>query len=154
MNYPEYQADLDRTYESEVFGEVLFSAAARLTRSADRREKWRRLQDLETQTKERLLAFLDAQGQRASLPAFVRAKGRLLGTLLALLPWPIAMKLLEDGTAPFLAAFERLERHAVETTRGFFSYVVAHERAIAEFARRERTGRPEKSIEPVTQLLL
>ena len=153
MSYPEYQADLDRTYESEVYGEVLFAAAARLTRSVERREKWHRLKDLETQTKGRLLEFLDTHARRASLPAFIRAKGWLLGSLLALLPRSVAMKLPEDGTAPFLAVFERLERHAVESSRGFFSYVVAHERAIAEFARRERAGRPKKSIEPVMLLL-
>jgi hypothetical protein len=153
MIYPEYQADLDRTYESEVFGEVLFSVAARLTRSAERCEKWRRLRDLETQTKERVIEFLDAHRQHASLPAFVRAKGRFLGVLLALLPWSLSMKVLEDGTAPFLAVFERLERNADESSKEFFAYVVAHERAIAEFARRERVGQRAQSIAPVASLL-
>jgi hypothetical protein len=153
MTYPEYQADLDRTYESEVMGEVLFAAAARLTLSAERREKWRRLQDLETQTKDRLLAYLATHQQGASLPAFIMAKGRLLGAVLALLPWSVSMKLLGDGTAPFLAVFERLERNADASTKGFFSYVVAHERAIAEFARRERSGQRAQSIAPVTTLL-
>lgn len=153
MSYPEYQADLDRTYESEVYGEVLFAAAARFTRSPERREKWLRLQRLETQTKERILQYLEAHQQHASLPRFVRAKGRVLGALLAMLPWPLSMKLLEDGTSPFLAVFARLERNATASTKEFFSYVVAHERAIAEFARRERSRRPETSIQPVASLL-
>jgi len=140
MSYPEYQADLDRLYESEVYGEILFATAARLSGAGAHRDKWLLLRDLEAQTKDRLLAFLAASGQQARLPALLRQKSHLVGALLGVLPWSIAMKLLEDGTAPFLAVFERLERNAPESARGFFAYVVAHERAIAEFARRERAG--------------
>jgi hypothetical protein len=154
MSYPEYQSDLDRTYESEVLGETLFEAAARLTRSRDRRDKWRRLEDLEKQTMKRLQDFLAAHGERATAPPLVRAKATVLGSLLAVLPWDAAMKLLGDGTVTFIDVFERLERNAAtETSKSFFSYVLAHERAIAEFTHRERAGRPTDSIEPVTRLL-
>jgi hypothetical protein len=152
MSYPEYQADLNRLYESEVFGELLFATAARLSGAGTHRDSWLLLRDLETQTKDRLLAFLSTSGQQARLPTLVRAKGVLVGTLLGVLPWSLAMKLLEDGTAPFLAVFERLERNAPESARAFFAYVVAHERAIAEFARRERAG-DAAATAPVRTLL-
>ncbi len=153
MGYPEYQSDLDQVYESEVIGEVVSSVAARLTRSSERREKWLRLHDLETQTKDRLIEFLEANQQHANLSSFVRVKGWFYGLLVGLLPWSVSMKSLEGATAPLLEVFQRLEGNAAESSKGFFSYVVAHERAIAEFARRERAGQSEKSIEPIVDLL-
>jgi hypothetical protein len=153
MHYPEYQADLERTLESEVLGEILFSTAARIARSRERREKWLRLRDLEAQTLRRVVAFLESQDQQAHVPALARARGLVFGVVLGLLPWSTAMKLLQDGTRPFLEVFERLERHADATTREFFAYVVAHERAIAQFARLERSGDPETSLRAVLDLL-
>ena len=141
------QRDLPRFVNDAV------ATAAQLTRAGERRDKWLLLQDLETQTKERFQAHLAATGQRASLPALVGLRGRISGALLALLPWSIAMKMLGDATAPFLVVFERLERNAGDAAKAFFSYVVAHERAIAAFARLEREGRPDASSAPVTSLL-
>jgi len=60
----QHQRNLDRTLASEVAGEIVFAAAARWTRAAERREKWLRLRKLETQTKHRLVDFLEAQGER------------------------------------------------------------------------------------------
>jgi len=153
MHYPEYPADLERTLESEVLGEILFSTAARIARSRERRDKWRRLRDLEAQTLQRVVAFLESRDQTVRVPALARAKGLGFGLVLGLLPWSTSMKLLEEGTHPFLEVFERLERHADATHREFFAYVVAHERAIAQFARLERSGESMESLRAVFHLL-
>lgn len=154
MKYAGYQADLDRMYESEVLGETVFATAARFSRGEDRRRKWLRLKDLETQTYNRILAYLNSTAQSAKSPATSKVQGALMGGALGLMPWRAAMSLLEDGTKPFLNVFERLLQNSDEIDREFFAYVVAHEKAIAEFARRERDGRPEISLEPIESLLV
>lgn len=153
MSYPRYQRDLDKIYHSELFGESLFDTAARWSGSTDQRMKWMKLKDLETQTKARLLAFLQASGQQARLPRLAKPSGKILGVCMGLFPWSVSMLLLEHGTASFLRVFERLEQHASSETKAFFAYVVAHERAIAEFARRERRGQRGNSLMPITKLL-
>lgn len=82
----QHQRDLDRTLASEVVGEIVFAAAARWTRAPERREKWPRLRKLETQTKQRLVDFLEAQGERAEPPRWPRLTGWAVGTALAFLP--------------------------------------------------------------------
>jgi len=154
MGDPRYQRDLDKLYYSEVLGEILFDAAARSTRtSEDQRMKWLKLKELETQTKERLSAFLLAAGLRARQPLTARPLGRMAGALFGILPWSLSMRLLERGTRPYLRVFERLEQGARNETKAFFAYITAHERAIAEFARRERKGQKGNSLMPVTALL-
>jgi hypothetical protein len=148
-----HQSDLDRTLASEVLGEIVFEAAARCTRAPERREKWLRLLALETQTRRRLLDYLEAHGEHARPPRLARLTGWVVGATLGLLPWSLAMRTLERATRGYLETFERLARNAAGSDGGFFSYVVAHERAIAEFARRELSGRAAVSLEPVTRLL-
>ena len=50
MNYAEYQQDLQRIHESEVYGQAVFATAARLTRNTERKAKWRMLKALEDGT--------------------------------------------------------------------------------------------------------
>ena len=153
MNDPRYQRGLAKIYHSEVLGEMLFDTAARWSRISDHRMKWLKLKDLETQTKERLCAFLVAAGLQAHPSVMAKPFGRFYGALLGYLPWPLSMWLLERGTRPYLKLFERLEQDAGNEARAFFAYVTAHERAIAEFARRERKGQKGNSLIPVTKLL-
>lgn len=153
MQDPQHQRDFARTLASEVLGEIVFATAARWTRTPERREKWLRLRELETHTKQRLVDFLATQGACVKPPRLPRLTGWAVGTALALLPWTLAMRALERGTRSYLEVFERLARSASDPDAGFFAYVVAHEQAIAEFARRELAGRAESSLHPVTRLL-
>ena len=57
MNYPQYQQDLNTALESEVLGEIIFLNATKYARSPEQ-QKWLALAQLETQTKQRLQAFL------------------------------------------------------------------------------------------------
>ncbi len=153
MVYPEYQSDIDRTLESELMGEMIFSVAARWTFSRERRKKWLCLRDLETQTKNRILDFLQKTGTNAAQPSLVHLKGGFFGFVLGVLPWGVSMGFLGGGTAPFLKVFERLELHSPEGEKALFSYIVAHEEAIAAFSHHELKGEAGKSLAPIVRLL-
>lgn len=152
MSYPQYEADLYEIYKSEVTGEALFGLAAHLSISGYRRLRWRRLAQLETQTKQRYLAYLQSSGREAQYPRSAYCAGIVFGLVFTLLPWSLAMKLLEAGTPSLITVFERLREAASEPDQAFFGYVLAHEQAIAEFARRER-GADSQSLAAVDSLL-
>ncbi|MEM1154458.1 MAG: hypothetical protein AAGI44_09965 [Pseudomonadota bacterium] len=136
-------------YRSEVMGETLFRVARLLTLSADRREKWKRLEALETQTKHR---YLEHIGQMVLPPTGARLQGVLYGLLFAAMPWKSAMKMLVEGTAPYMDTFEQLLEHSPEDEKSFYQYVVAHEKAIVSFAAGELAGNDDAITDVVTLL--
>ncbi len=152
MNYPEYKEDLHHIHESEVYGLALFTAAERSTINKAHKHKWRMLKKLEKQTLNRYLDYMRNSGQKTGTTSYWRLKGYAEGTLLGLMPWPIAMKLLSKGTEPFQERFLRLKRHANESELGFFNYVYDHEKAIEAFADRE-LAKHRDSLTAVEHLL-
>lgn len=152
MKYPEYKADLQRIHESEVYGLAVFDTAARLTLNAGRKRKWLALKALEQRTLDRYLEYMQASNQSVTEPRSWRLKGCLEGTVLGLLPWRLAMKLLRDGTQPFQQKFLRLKTHAEGVHQDFFNYVYAHEKAIEAFAAKE-LDREADSLKAVNGLL-
>lgn len=152
MNYPEYRADLQNIHESEVYGAAVFASAARWTRDPDRRAKWLTLKALEEKTLSRYLDHMARTGEPVVEPKGWALKGAAEGTALGLMPWRLAMKLLADGTVPFQEKFRRLERHAEGEARAFFAYVLAHEKAIEAFAKKELADEAE-SLAAVKGLL-
>jgi hypothetical protein len=151
--YPKYQDDLNLVLSSETVGEHLFGTAEKLTRRQDRSKKWRRLAELEAETLKRFERFLSEQGAHARPPRLPRLQAWVFGSAFGLLPWRLAMHLLEKGTGPFLEAFQRLQREVGDTDLAFFQHLVAHEQAIIEFTRRERDGKEADSLAPVDALL-
>ena len=149
MDYPEFRSDLYEIYKSEVMGEALFSVAAALSLNASRKRKWSDLAKLETQTKER---YLDHVGAAESYPYSSNIVGYLFGLLFAALPWKTSLKLLGDGTQPFLKVFTRLLEHSPGGDKAFYQYVVAHEEAIAEFVVLELQGNIN-SLAPINALI-
>ncbi len=152
MNYPQYKDDLQRIHESEVYGLAVFDTAARLTRNAERKNKWLALKALEVQTLDRYLAYMQASNQSVTEPTFWRLKGYVEGAVLGLLPWRWSMKLVRDATGPFQEKFLRLKQNAEESHQGFFTYVYAHEKAIEAFAKKELSG-DQSSLKAVEALL-
>jgi hypothetical protein len=142
MNYPEYKDDLQRIHESEVYGLAVFDVAARLTRNAERKNKWLVLKALEEKTLARYLAYMRDSNQAVTEPKLWRLKGYLEGMVLGLLPWRFAMTLLRDGTQPFQVKFLRLKENADGAHQEFFTYVYAHEKALEAFAKKELSGDP------------
>ena len=72
-----YLLRLARGHRIEVNGEATYAAAGRWTADPARRAKWRTLERLETQTKERLVDALD----RAGMPVRERALDVRLGAI-------------------------------------------------------------------------
>ncbi|MCK5875935.1 MAG: hypothetical protein KAG82_14660 [Alcanivoracaceae bacterium] len=137
MTYPEYKKDLQHIHESEVYGSAVFDIAARLTRNAERKQKWLVLKALEEQTLQRYLDYMTATGQSIVEPTGWALKGKAEGAALGLMPWWLAMRLVRDATQPFQEKFLRLKDHAEGEDKKFFAYVYAHEKAIEAFARKE-----------------
>lgn len=149
MDYPQFKSDLYEIYKSEVMGEALFKVAAALSLNASRKLKWSSLAKLETQTKER---YLDHVGAAESYPYLSKVVGYVFGILFVALPWKTSLKLLGDGTQPFLEVFTRLLEHSSDVDKAFYRYVVAHEEAIAEFAVLELQGNIN-SLAPINALI-
>ena len=152
MSYPEYQADLQRIHESEVYGRAVFDTAARLARDPARRKKWLALKALEEQTLQHYLDYMARTGQTVIEPKGWAVKGRAEGAALAVMPWRLAMILVRNATGPFQEKFLRLKTHAQEEEREFFAYVYAHEKAIEAFAKKE-LAREKDSLKAIESLL-
>ena len=153
MTYSLHQRDLDKALESEVLGELLFQTAAAHANQPEQQEKWLLLARLETQTLHKLQDFLQQNGWQASVSAMTRLGARASGVALGRMPWGLAMRLLRQGTGPFMRTFERMHAHADVQTRGFLAYLLAHEQALAEFARREIEEAGRDALAPVRALL-
>jgi hypothetical protein len=70
-----------------------------------------------------------------------------------LLPRPLALRSVLLGAVPFFPHFRRLSAHFAGTDQApFFDYVLAHEHAIADTARRA-LAREAGAAEPVEALL-
>ncbi len=152
MNYPEYQDDLQRIHESEVYGIAVFNTAASMTLNPSKKKKWLALKALEEKTLERYLAYMRESNQPVKEPTGWHLKGVAEGAALGLLPWRAAMKLLRDATGPFQEKFLRLKNHAEAPHQAFFTYVYAHEKAIEAFASKE-LAREQSSLKAVEKLL-
>jgi len=152
MRYPQYQSDLHHIHQSEVYGANVFKMAGRLTLSRKKKEKWALLYDLEIQTLERFLLYIEKTGQQDRYPLIWALKGYFEGLLLGLLPWPVAMRLLAKETQSFTSIWQRLKINSKDSEKEFFNYVYAHEKAIEAFAKRELI-QGKDSIGPVRSLL-
>lgn len=153
MAYFQYEQDLQRIHESEVYGIALFDTAARLTWNSRQKKKWLTLKALEEKTLERYLAYMSDSNQPVVEPKGWALKGCLEGAALGLLPRRVSMKLLGDGTAPFQERFLRLKNNAKGKDLEFFAYVYAHEEAIEAFARKELSN-DQASLKAVEELLM
>ncbi|MBJ8554233.1 MULTISPECIES: hypothetical protein [Acinetobacter] len=147
------QVDLNCAMESEVLGELLFITAADYTKSSEQKFKWQLLAKLETQTLERLQFYLQQNGQTAYVRSHIKLQAKISGIAMAKLPWKLAMYLLKQGTNPFIKVFERMDHKADRPSQDFFKYLLAHEYAIAEFARLELQGESIKSIKLLFDLI-
>lgn len=151
--YEGYRRDLVQVVASEVYGRRAFTFAARTARDPVRRAEWRTLAALEEQTLERIVSFLASCGLPVPACTGQAVKGAVGGAALPLLPRKAQMALLAQATRHFIPIFTRLARaHAGDGHAGLFAYVLDHELALAEFARRSAGGHPEP-LAPVRALL-
>lgn len=161
MSYREFEQDLIALYRAEYMGEAMFSLLSSLSFNAERKQRWQVLAMLERQTKCQYLDYLERQSLNDQLSSgrwwlsrtSARLTGWLFGLLFALLPWTAAMRGLLSGTGDLIEVFERMHLHCGPDEKAYFMTVVAHEQAIAEFARAELQGDSRSSLVPVMNLL-
>ena len=142
---------LTKAYQGEVLGEALFGGIAAQLTDEEHAGKMRLLSELERRTKE------------AAAPALVRAgvdtepDPEVLTTAAALVPdaaamgWEELMVSFEPITSQYIPLYQRIaELNPAE--REISELLVAHERALAAFARAELAGLGSTSLEPIQAL--
>ena len=82
-----FRAYLIERYQGEVYGEALFRALAEREPHAERRRKWRTLQQLERETKERIRPAVAALGATTEEDPARCKEGEDLAARLAAAPW-------------------------------------------------------------------
>ena len=98
----------------------------------------------------KLGADIDRFGYRARV---ANVAGIASGSGLWLMPRPLQLRSLVLGTKPFALHFRRLDDHFADSAQApFFSYVLAHEYAIAELGRRALSDAGD-ALAPVEALL-
>jgi len=148
-----YLGRLQQAHRIEVNGEATYAAAARWTRSPDRRAKWQALADLETKMKRRLAAEIVALGGVAAERALEIRGGQFAGAAIAALPWRIMLRGLRVVTRHTTGFWQRLEREHPDGNTRLLVDLTAHERAQVEFAERELSGEGGRSLESVFAML-
>ncbi len=147
---------LDRvveSYQGEVFGEAIFRELAAKCADPETAYKWRVLEQLERETKERLKPLVaELGGDIEENPARFR-KGQHLAEKWATQSWSEIMVWFRDQLPTYVKFFENLEADAREQDRQLLGKVTAHERALLDFAKHEIAGRSDHSLEPVLALL-
>ena len=96
--------------------------------------------------------FLVKQGQNASSRVHIKFQAKVTGIVMAKLPWKVTMYLLKCGTQPLCLVLTN-ESTCRSKYTSVFNYLLAHEKALAEFATRELKGQMKTSLVPVLALL-
>jgi hypothetical protein len=132
----------------------MYRAAAEATSKPDRSYKFRALEQLELETKEKLRVILERLGDSTDETAELREAGQKLAESLFAGPdWRADMRRYGGMIEPYVKEFEQLEAEAPADDADVMAYLVAHERAQVTFAQREADGDATTSIEPVLALL-
>jgi hypothetical protein len=149
-----YAQGVLKAYQGEVAGEALYRAAAEAASEPDRSYKFRALEQLELETKEKLRVVLERLGGSTEETAELREVGeRIAASLFAGPDWRADMRRYASVIEPYVREFEQLEAEAPANDADVMAYLVAHERAQVTFAEREADGDATTSIEPVLALL-
>jgi hypothetical protein len=140
--------------ESEVSGARAAGFAERHARNSRERSIWAALYELEEQTRVAVYEHLgDAAASFTTTERIAKQLGNVSGAAVAIMPHQLQMRALVMATKPFVPHFRRLEKHFAASSRSaFFSYVLAHELAIAELGKRE-LARNDDALVPVEALL-
>lgn len=149
----EYRDRIAAAYRGEVYGEALFGALAELCARADRRRKWRVLERLELETRQRLRPIAQRLGVPVHPDAAQVERGRRHAAILARQRWMNVMDVFLAEVDGHVARFEELERMGPPEDAAILARVTAHEVALQSFARLEQLGRAADSVGPARALL-
>ena len=145
--------DLVTVLKSEVLGAAFFRSAYYAGFFGDRRNKAKTLWQLEVQTKKRIIEYFRVNNIQIPKLNIIAIKGLIFGVFCSLVPWHILIKKIIQETEYYLEVFHRLEKEADEKDKELFKYIVAHEKAIAQFAEMELTDSGNHSLEVIEALL-
>jgi len=154
-----FEEALREFYSGEVLGETFYSALLPSARNADERLKLGTLLQLETETKAWLRAPMVSRGVSIEEQMADRHKGLALADQIKPLSWSELIQGLRDGIAahyvPLYQGFADAARaRGRADEEAICLYMVEHEGAQIEFARRELAGAsPSQSLEPVVKFL-
>jgi hypothetical protein len=149
----DYATAIHKAFQGEVYGEALFRGLAERTTDAARAYKWRVLERLETETKERIRPLAEQLCGEVGEEASERERGEKDAAKFSPIPWPSLMGGFRNELLNFVASFEELEAAGPDEDRGLLQQITAHERALLAFAEREVDGRGDASLDPVLDLL-
>ena len=154
MSSDDYAQGVLKAYQGEVAGEAMYRAAAETSREPDRCHKFRVLEQLERETKEKLRPVLLRLGGSTEETAALREAGKKFAESLFADPdWRASMRQYATAIEPYVGEFEQLQAASPEEDAEVMAYLVAHERAQVDFAQREADGDTRTSIDPVVSLL-
>jgi hypothetical protein len=141
------------SYQGEVLGEALFGALAECQTDPDRRRQLQVLTLLERATKELAEPVFDKRRLDRGDTATTLAQAAELAAATAGIPWEEFLGSFEAITAQFLEKYFELVDLAIdEAERGVAEAYVAHEQALAAFARRALGQEPGEPLELVLAL--
>lgn len=149
----DYRRRVFESYQGESHGEALFRELAARTDEPDHRFKWRALEQLEAETKERLRPLVESLGGDVEEDPEHAVRGRADAIEWAAKGFDETVRWLDPLLPKYVRFFEKLEAMAPEGDRALLARVTAHELAIQEFTTRELQGRADESIAPVVDLL-
>jgi hypothetical protein len=142
---------LAKAYQGEVLGEVLFGGMAAGADDASRQAKLEVLARLEARTKEAMVPAMERHGVSTQPdPGSVHAAEALVEAT-ATMAWADVWASTEAITAQFVTLYERIGE-VDPAEREIVTLLVAHERALCDFARKEQAGQTEGSLAAIEAL--
>jgi hypothetical protein len=151
---PTHDELLIEAYQGEVLGEALFAALAERcgggNADADRRAKLDVLTRLERATKDAMRPALERRGIDTAPDAGVLETAARFADTAAAMQWRDLLASFEPTTKKYVEVYEGLG--AAGEDAQLVELLLRHERALAEFARRELGGDAATSMQPILDL--
>lgn len=142
---------LIEAYQGEVLGEALFTALAERCDDDDgRRAKVEVLVRLEASTKDALRPALERRDLDTAPDPEVLQTATTFADAASAMPWEQLLASFEPTTTKYVATYRALGDAGEDPA--LVELLLAHERALAEFARRELAGDTATSTRPILDL--
>lgn len=154
-----YAEALHAFYNGEVLGEAAYSAMLSRASDPEQRLKLSTLLQLETETKAWLRAPMVAAGVGIEERPEDRQQGEAISDQIGSMPWPAQMQALHDAIdGQFVPAYQAFadaaKARGAADEEAVCVFMVEHEKAQVEFARRELAGAStEEALAPIVRFL-
>jgi len=140
-----------KSYQGEILGEVLFGRIADQQGDPDRKHKMEMLALLERRTKEAIVPALERAGISTDADPETLQSAEALAEVSAALDWSDIVGSIEPITLQYLEMYTRIGQ-LDPTEQAAADLLVAHEKALREFGRRESAGDGTRSLQAIEAL--